>query len=105
MDPRKLSDNEKFGERIVFVRQKELGISREKAAEIMGLSYDSLARLEQGKRGVNVEDLCLFCRTFGLSIIKLIPPEMLDAEKILTGFTPVELIEAGLEKLKQNKTE
>ena len=94
-----------FCSRLAYVRRDVLGITQEVAAEKMGIDVSTYAKFERGETSFSIDRLDEFSKACDADFADLIPLEFLNPEETLSRLAPEELIEAGLEKLKQNKTE
>ncbi len=71
----------------------------------MGIDVSTYAKFERGETSFSIERLDKFSKACNIDFADLIPSEFLNSKEVLSRFTPVELLKAGLEKLEQNKTE
>lgn len=67
MQKKKLKTSREIGERIKK-RRKELGISQEKLAEILGVTYQQIQRYENGTNRLNVENIQLIADALSVPV-------------------------------------
>ena len=62
-----MNDRERIGKRIAELR-KEKGISQEKLAELSGVGYSHIARIEVGKYSVGIDTLSKIGKVFDCDV-------------------------------------
>ena len=62
-----MTDRERIGKRIAKLR-KDAGISQEKLAELSGVGYAHIARIELGRYSVGIDTLEKIANVFGKQI-------------------------------------
>jgi transcriptional regulator with XRE-family HTH domain len=67
MQKRKLKTSKEIGEKIKKIR-KELGISQERLAEVLGVTYQQVQRYENGTNRLNVENIQLVADALSVSV-------------------------------------
>lgn len=67
MQTRKIISSKAIGEKIKFRRQ-ELGISQERLAEILDVSYQQVQRYENGTNKLNVENIQLIAEALAVPV-------------------------------------
>lgn len=57
-------------------------MTQQELADASGLSRSAVSKLEEGRRGVGLDDAAALCRAFGVSLVVLLhgaPPDVLEA--------------------------
>ena len=67
MQKRKIKTSREIGEK-VKMRRKELGISQERLAEVLGVTYQQVQRYENGTNRLNVENIQLIADALSVSV-------------------------------------
>lgn len=67
MQKKKVKSSREIGERIKR-RRKELGISQERLAEILGVTYQQVQRYENGTNRLNVENIQLIAAALSVPV-------------------------------------
>lgn len=67
MQKKKIKTSREIGERIKK-RRKELGISQERLAEILGVTYQQVQRYENGTNKLNVENIQIIAHVLSVPI-------------------------------------
>lgn len=62
-----MNDRERIGRRIAELRHAA-GISQEKLAELSGVGYSHIARIEMGRYSVGIDTLAKIALVFGLEL-------------------------------------
>ncbi|MCL4476689.1 MAG: helix-turn-helix domain-containing protein [Nitrospirae bacterium] len=68
MQKKKIKTSREIGERIKK-RRKELGISQERLAEILGVTYQQIQRYENGTNKLNVENVQIIAHALSVPIL------------------------------------
>ena len=74
METKKIRTSRDIGE-IIKKRRKELGISQEKLAEILGVTYQQIQRYENGTNRLNVENIQFVARALSVSVSYFFEPD------------------------------
>lgn len=74
MQKKRVSSSREIGERIKK-RRKELGISQEKLAEILGVTYQQVQRYEKGINKLNVENIQFVADALSIPVSCFFEPE------------------------------
>lgn len=74
MQKKKVSSSREIGEKIKK-RRKELGISQEKLAEILGVTYQQVQRYEKGLNKLNVENIQFVADALSMPVSCFFEPE------------------------------
>lgn len=77
MKKAKISSKE-IGEKIKFRRQ-DIGMSQERLAEILGVSYQQVQRYENGKNKLNVENIQIIAEALSVPVTFFFTPEQPQA--------------------------
>lgn len=67
METGKILSSKEMGEKIKFRRQ-EIGMSQERLAEILDVSYQQIQRYENGRNRLNVENIQVIAHALGVPI-------------------------------------
>lgn len=67
MQKKKVRSSREIGEK-VKMRRKELGISQERLAEVLGVTYQQVQRYENGTNRLNVENIQLIADALSVSV-------------------------------------
>ena len=67
METAKILSSKEMGEKIKFRRQ-EIGMSQERLAEILDVSYQQIQRYENGRNRLNVENIQVIAHALGVPI-------------------------------------
>lgn len=74
MQKKKVSFSGEIGERIKR-RRRELGISQERLAEILGVTYQQVQRYEKGVNKLNVENIQIIADALSVPVSYFFEPE------------------------------
>ena len=74
MQKRKIKTSREIGEKIKS-RRRELGISQEKLAEILGVTYQQVQRYENGMNKLNVENIQVIADALSVPVSYFFEPE------------------------------
>jgi transcriptional regulator with XRE-family HTH domain len=80
----------KFIGGLIKKRRKELGISQEKLAETLGVTYQQIQRYENGSNRLNVENIQFVAKALSVPITYFFEPEHPGALKSQATTLPVE---------------
>lgn len=74
---------ESVAKRLVFLR-KSKKYSQYELGKKLGMSRSKISNIEQGRRGVNLEDAVEICDYFGICLERFICPEKITYKKVIS---------------------
>jgi|ERR1700692_1862880 transcriptional regulator with XRE-family HTH domain len=86
MKPDEIISTKMIGERVKFRRQ-DIGMSQERLAEILDVSYQQIQRYESGRNRLNVESIQVIAHALGVSITFFFDSSS-TTESVLTSDSP-----------------
>ena len=94
MQKRKIKTSREIGEK-VKMRRKELGISQERLAEVLGVTYQQVQRYENGTNRLNVENIQLIADALSVSVLYFFE----NGKRSIVGEKPLHYLTAEEGKL------
>ncbi len=77
METRRIRTSKDIGG-IIKKRRKELGISQEKLAEVLGVTYQQVQRYENGANRLNVENIQFMAKALSVSVSYFFEPDKIS---------------------------